>query len=337
MNQLAAFLMLLILLLPVAQADDGEIGGDFTLTDHHGETFQLQALRGKVVLLFFGYTHCPDVCPDSLGKMAEVLRKLEADAAQVQPLFVSVDPEHDTVEKLRDYAPFFSPSLLGLTGTAEEIKQVAEAYHVQYRLHKRAGQDAFYTIDHTASLYVLDRKGKVSSIIPFGLPAEHILAVVRNLLQTGAEAALQRPLEVLPEKTLAPVVQLVDMQGEAYCLQNQEGKPLLINFWASWCPPCRAELPAMNRVYRELSAEGLTMLAVNVGEDKAAITRFLQDYPIDFPVLLDESGASMQQWPIKGLPATFILNKDGEIVYRAAGAREWDSGAVLEQLREVLE
>lgn len=338
MKWLATLCMSLCLLSPVglADVDSGSIGGDFSLTDHHGETFRLQDVRGKVVLLFFGYTYCPDVCPDSLGKIAKVLRELEGDAAQVQALFISVDPERDTVEKLRDYAPFFSPALLGLTGTPEAIRQVTDAYHAQIRLRKKDEQDSHYAVDHTASIYVLDRAGKVSSIIPFGFPAEHILDVVRNTIGINEAESTSARLEALPEKTAAPVMQLADMQGKPYRLQDHTGKPVLINLWASWCPPCRAELPSLNRAYPLLSAEGVTMLALNVGENQAAVANFLRDYPIDFPVLLDESGASMRQWPVKGLPTTFLLDGKGNIVYRATGEREWDSDEVLEQLRSLL-
>lgn len=157
-------------------------GGDFTLTDHHGQPFRLSAVRAKVVILFFGYTTCADVCPTGLATLSAALRDLRARQAQVQPLFISLDPEHDTPPVLRDYVQYFSPQLIGLTGSPTEVARVARMYRVSYTLRPRG--DGGYTLDHTASYYVLDPRGEVAAIVPFGLPPEHIASVVRRLLHT---------------------------------------------------------------------------------------------------------------------------------------------------------
>ncbi|HBH36292.1 MAG TPA: alkyl hydroperoxide reductase [Gammaproteobacteria bacterium] len=127
----------------------------------------------------------------------------------------------------------------------------------------------------------------------------------------------------------APDFELVDVDGGKHRLSDYRGKPLIINFWATWCPPCREEMPSMNRAWRKVKDE-VSMLAVNVGEDEDTIFIFSADYPIDFPVLLDRSGAVIKQWPVKGLPTTFVLDRDGNIRYTAVGAREWDDDALLE-------
>ncbi len=323
---------------PLATPTAPALGGDFTLTDHHGQPFKLTQERGKVVLLFFGYTHCPDVCPDSLAKMAKVLKALGDDAAKVSALFISVDPERDTVEHLNNYVPFFSPQLIGLTGTPAEIKTVAEAYHAQFKSHKKQGSavgDAAndsvnYSVDHNPNIFVLDQQGKVDNIINYGLPMDHILGVVQAMLKTPVKPALQAPFD---KDTATGTLDLPDLAGKMHALADYQGHPLMINFWASWCPPCRAELPALNRAWQVLQADGMVMLAVNVGEEQAAVEQFLRDYPITFPVLLDSAGNSMERWPMKGLPMTFVLDKNGQVVYQAAGAREWDSPAVLAEIR----
>ena len=156
------------------------VGGDFTLTDHNGEKFELKQLRGKLVLIFFGYTFCPDICPTELSSLAKVLRALGDDADKVSALFVSVDPERDTPDKLKNYVPFFSPDLIGLTGSVSEISTVVDAYRVQTKIHSRKKDSEYYLVDHSANLYVLGPKGKVLNIIPFGLPTDHILQVVKN-------------------------------------------------------------------------------------------------------------------------------------------------------------
>nr|CAA6812352.1 MAG: Cytochrome oxidase biogenesis protein Sco1/SenC/PrrC, putative copper metallochaperone [uncultured Thiotrichaceae bacterium] len=347
--------LLLMLCCITVLAATKPIGGDFTLTDHHGETFELKQQRGKVVVMFFGYTWCPMVCPESLSHMAQVLRELEDKADQVKVVFITVDPERDTVEKLSQYVPYFNPNLIGLTGSAEATKQVADAYRARFTIKKKHATDDRYAVDHSADIYVLDRGGKVASIIPFGMPAQHILKVVSSVLEEGsAEAQAVKVSKVIPVKPPAkklafetlekvtvevavPLVTFrpVDLNGQSFDLSAHIGKPLLINFWASWCPPCRAELPALNKAWAALKDDGVEMLAVNVGENKDAINAFLEDYPIDFPVLMDEAGDSMAQWKIKGMPTTIMLNASGEVVYHIAGERAWDSEGVLSQIRSL--
>ncbi len=132
----------------------------------------------------------------------------------------------------------------------------------------------------------------------------------------------------------APNFELVDMDGEKHRLSDYRGKPLIINFWATWCPPCREEMPSMNRAWRKAKDE-VSMLAVNVGEDEDTIFIFSADYPVDFTVLLDQSGDVIKQWPVKGLPTTFVLDREGNIRYMAVGSREWDDDALLEIVKEL--
>ena len=175
--------LLLGLLLLTAGSGASQLGGDFTLTDQYGERFQLDQLRGKVVLLFFGYTYCPDICPTELASIAAVFDALEERALQVQGLFVTVDPERDTPEVLNNYVRYFHEDLIGLTGTAAEIERVALQHRVRYSKHEL--DDGNYTIDHSAQLYVIDREGTLTSAVPYGLVAEHVLNVVDDLLRTG--------------------------------------------------------------------------------------------------------------------------------------------------------
>lgn len=157
-----------------------EIGGDFSLTDHHGDAFELSQLRGKLVLLFFGYTFCPDICPTELSNLAAVLDGLGDQTDRVQGLFVSLDPERDTPAVLREYTSYFNPSLIGLTGEGEEVDRIAQLYRVRYQRHERP--DGRYSLDHTADLYVIDQQGQLAAVVPYGLPPEHVLRLVRDML-----------------------------------------------------------------------------------------------------------------------------------------------------------
>lgn len=170
-----------LLLNPVASAKQNDgIGGDFTLTDHHNKSFSLEQLRGKLVILFFGYTYCPDICPSELGTMARILKQLGDDSDKVSALFISVDPERDTPKKLKEYVPYFSKDLIGLTGSKGEIAKVTKAYKVQSKIHAKKENSNYYLVDHSANLYVMDTQGKLIHLIPFGLPYEHILNVLKE-------------------------------------------------------------------------------------------------------------------------------------------------------------
>ncbi len=143
---------------------------------------------------------------------------------------------------------------------------------------------------------------------------------------------------VLPEvsPTPAPPFSLHDPQGGRHQLQDYRGRVVIVNFWASWCVPCRRELPSMNRAWAELSTKGITMLAINLGDEVTAVKDFLSDFPIDFPVLLDQQGRTSQEWQVRGLPTTFVLNPQGEIVYRVVGEREWDDVVLLRKVKALL-
>ncbi|MET0052770.1 MAG: SCO family protein [Candidatus Thiodiazotropha sp.] len=173
-------MLLALVCLSAVEAKPEQLGGDFTLTDQFGKPFELTQLRGKLVLLFFGYTYCPDICPTELSNLAAVLDGLGDRAAQVQGVFVSLDPERDTPQVLQDYTRYFNPNLLGLTGSPEQVKHVAQQYRVQYQRHEKP--DGRYSLDHSADLYVIDPEGKLTAVVPYGLPPEHVLALVRDLL-----------------------------------------------------------------------------------------------------------------------------------------------------------
>lgn len=156
-------------------------GGDFTLRSANGPV-SLQGFRGKVVLLYFGYTYCPDVCPTSLAAVGQALAGLASEElARVQTLFVSVDPDRDTVAQLKDYTAFFHPSIIGLTGSADEVAAVARLYGVFYAKQKASGTSG-YTVDHTSVTYVIAPDGRLAANLPHGATPAAIAAAVRKLL-----------------------------------------------------------------------------------------------------------------------------------------------------------
>lgn len=156
-------------------------GKDFALTDHNGQRRALADFKGKVVTLFFGFTHCPDVCPTTLGEMAVVMKELGADAGRLQVLFVTVDPERDTAEVLKRYVPAFHPSFLGLTGSTEDIARTAKEFKIFFQ--KQNLPNGGYTMDHSAGTYILDGEGRLRLFAQYGVGAPALLHDIRLLLK----------------------------------------------------------------------------------------------------------------------------------------------------------
>lgn len=165
--------------IPLAAAPTG---GEFTLQSAGGP-LSLKDLRGKVVLVYFGYTFCPDICPTSLAFTAQALKALdENELEHTRVVFVSVDPERDTPEKLKEYGAFFHPNIIGLTGTPQEIAAVAKLYGASYA-RQDTGSASGYVVDHSSSTYVVDPAGKLVATLQHGtLPAE-VARAIRAAMQ----------------------------------------------------------------------------------------------------------------------------------------------------------
>ncbi|MCI0486913.1 MAG: SCO family protein [Blastocatellia bacterium] len=157
------------------------IGGDFTLTDHNGERFRLSDHRGKVVLLFFGYTTCTEACPVTLAKINGVYKRLGEQKKDVLTVFVSVDPARDTPQALKQYMEYFLAGAVGLTGEKREIDVVVNQYGARYEIEK-TDSALGYHVNHTTDMYVIDREGKVRHRFKHEDKPEEIAAGVRRLI-----------------------------------------------------------------------------------------------------------------------------------------------------------
>lgn len=166
----------------VQGAGQALIGGPFTLTDQTGKTVTQADYKGKYMLIYFGFTFCPDVCPTELQVMAGAVSKLGAKGAQVQPIFITVDPERDTVEVMANYVKQFDPRLVGLTGTPEQIAEVAKAYRVFYQKVKDDETSGDYTMDHSSIAYLMDPEGKFLTFFPPGVSPDEMAAKIATFM-----------------------------------------------------------------------------------------------------------------------------------------------------------
>ena len=157
------------------------VGGPFALIDHFDRPRSDGDFRGRLMVIYFGFTSCPDICPIDLQNIGLAIDRLGPTGESVQPLFVTLDPERDTVAHLADYVPMFHPRLLGLTGDAAAIRRAAEAYKVYYaRIANDAGTD--YTVDHTAFIYLMGTSGEYLGFFPPGTPPERMAETIRSRL-----------------------------------------------------------------------------------------------------------------------------------------------------------
>lgn len=156
-------------------------GGDFVLRGPQGPV-ALADYRGRVVVLYFGYTFCPDVCPTSLAIIGQALSALEpAEVAQVAGILVSLDPGRDTPEVLEAYAPFFHPNIVGVTGSAEQIAEVARQYGARY-MKQKPDSDGLYAVDHSSVTYIVDRQGKLAASLAHGTSPQHLADALRRVM-----------------------------------------------------------------------------------------------------------------------------------------------------------
>ena len=153
-------------------------GGPFSLVDHTGRNVTDRDFHGFFTLVFFGFTMCPDICPTTLQSIASVLQLLGDDGARILPLFVTVDPERDTPATLAGYVTLFDPSIVGLTGTPEQVAQIARAYRVHYR--KADDSSAGYLMEHTAVMFLMAPDGKYLSHIPPDMPPKRVAETIRQ-------------------------------------------------------------------------------------------------------------------------------------------------------------
>jgi peroxiredoxin len=160
-----------------------------------------------------------------------------------------------------------------------------------------------------------------------------LLLMIFTITRSIASGDSPATLHAVADRPMAPEFALADIDGVIHRLSDYRGQVVIVNFWATWCPPCREEMPSMQRAWEQIQDEAMVILAIDVGEDADTIFTFTADYPVEFPLLLDLDSRVIQEWPVRGLPTTFIVDPQGRIAYRAIGTRDWEDPALLETLR----
>ena len=164
----------------------------------------------------------------------------------------------------------------------------------------------------------------------------NVIIVITTMLlswMNPAYAVQKQLFDKVKEKYVVPDFSLKDEEGKTYKLSDYRGKVVVLNFWATWCSPCRREMPSMERAYKKWAKEGIELVAVNIGDDADKIFAFTGEYDISFTILMDPSSSLYQKYTIPGLPTTYIIDPEGYMVYRVLGGRVWDDPKIAEQIR----
>ena len=189
MRNYLLFISLIFFLFSCSKAPDLKFNGSditearlnssFILTSHLGKSTKLKDFRGKVVAIFFGFTYCPDICPTTMYELKAIKDSLGDDGDKLQVVFVSLDPERDTIKLMESYIPSFDSSFIGLTGSGDNIKKIASQYKIFYQ---KVGEGKNYTIDHSSAIYLIDKKGSIRVRHPYGSSQEMIISDIRSLI-----------------------------------------------------------------------------------------------------------------------------------------------------------
>ncbi|MGD8309221.1 MAG: TlpA disulfide reductase family protein [Chromatiales bacterium] len=236
------------------------------------------------------------------------------------------------------------PTLSAASWRADRIVQALESGGSPVFLHRVAGVSDGFHVRPDATDAELEASRRLPQVLERALelldeyggapPVAAPLPSEPGGIEPPSRTTLLSPYEGEPG---APPLSLPTLGGGTQRLADPTGRVVLVNFWATWCPPCVEEIPSLNRLYARLADEGLQILAVNVGESPEQVGRFLEDKPTAFPVLLDEDGRALRDWKVYAFPTTFAIDSQGRIRYAVYGAFDWDSDEVVRTLRGLME
>lgn len=325
-----AFLLAVLTLCSTSWADE-PARPTFELTTSDGHRITQESYPKQWKIIFFGFTHCPDVCPLTLLTLKQAMAKLGGEASKVRPLFVTVDPARDTPEVLSKYVAHFDAGFTAATGSEQQLTAAADAFRAPF--YRYDSRDGSYQMSHSGLLYVLDPSGALVATIRNGLEAGRL---ARELQELMAQAWVSSGVASSGEKRSA--VSFKSTADEAVDLTKFRGRVVLVHAWASWCVPCAPSLQSLDRLQARFGREGLEVIApaadrsveVVRGAFDAASIKTLQPY---FGLTV----TAMNEWDVASLPTTILIDRDGKEVARLEGHVDWENPARLTPVLRALE
>ncbi len=290
---------------------------NFQLKDQWGRQTTVEQFRGTPVLLTFLEAHCEEECPFVAEKIRDATGQLGRAGGKVAALVVSTDPEGDTRQAVLRFSRQHGMARRWryLTGTRKQLAAVWRAYHIYAA--SRSAPDELRDA-HTSAIYLIDRAGHQRVL----LGADVDLGTLVHDLQilSGLPADAESSSSAAPAlNRRAPDFALRDLSGRVVRLREFRGKVVLLNFWATWCVPCRSEVPRLNRWYRRLREQGLVVLGVNKQEDVGEVRSFVRTFHVPYPVVLDVNGSAVARYNLAGLPVTYLIDRRGIVRSRHLG------------------
>jgi peroxiredoxin len=289
----------------------GRMAPSFRLHDQFGHSVSLASLRGRTVVLTFMEAHCNQMCPRLADKMHQMADEVDPTGRKIAILAMTTDPEGDTPEAARAFSR--RHGLLArwhyLVGTRKELTPLWHAYAI-YAAPKASSP----TLDaaHTSATYLIDKKGRERVLMGGDLDVSALEWDVRMLagLPLGAPTHLDPAPEVGHP---APDFTLRTPGGGTISLHALRGKVVLLNFWATWCHPCRSEMPELSAWYRQQHAKGLVVLGVDQQEGAHAAAEYAQRIHASYPLALDSDGSVSSRYDVVGLPTSFLIDRNGVV------------------------
>lgn len=291
---------------------------NFTLADQFGREVSLRTVRGKITVIIFVYTHCLDTCPLTMDKLRRVISRLGSAGNRVDVLAVSTDPLHDTPDSARDFLR--RHGLLHrwhfLLGSVARLEPIWSAYHIYSGW--RSGMSANSTgPPHTAVMYLLDARGRERELLHDDAPAPIISADLRVLL--GLVPSVANVVEAPQVGARAPDFELPRVSGSPMRLRDLRGKAIILNFWATWCPPCLGEMPRLQQAYERFAKHGLVVIGIDQQEYAGPVRDFVRSHGITFPVVLDRDANTAYAYQVSYTPTSFFVDRRGIVRYKSIG------------------
>ncbi len=325
----SVFLLLMTILLGLGNIGDAraaalenaasppaDIGHGFELLATTGNNVTDTTYRGRWLIVYFGFTHCPDICPATLLDIGSTLKLLGSASDEIQPLFVTIDPERDTHAVMASYVGNFDRRIVGLTGSKAQVAQAAKAFGVSYSV--RDTGDGNYLMSHSSFIFIVDPHGISTEVVPAQIKPQSLAQELRRLMQDASDVSFE------------------DGNGRLLSLVNWRGRIVLLNVWASWCGPCLEELPGLDRLQAQRGGADFEVVALAIDRRGVpAVLRALQRTGAHhLNCYLDPSGDVVTTLGVEGLPTTLLINREGHEIARWRTPVDWSSSKIMAVIDE---